>query len=110
VHPLPRGGTQPRETAGSVELGFPLQYEQFLALSGGRFHGDVDYTDWTSAEPGSGVFAPAAGPHALVFTFAGTQYSHILNGGLRAGRCHLEDQRPGHRRQGQGHDHLQRDA
>ena len=74
---------QPRETAGSVELGSPLQYEQFLAIQGGRFHGDVDYTNWTYLEPGSGVFAPAAGPHALVFTYRGSQYDHTLNGGLR---------------------------
>ena len=73
----------PRVAVGSVELGSPLQYEQFLALQGGRFHGDVDYTNWTYAEPGSGVFAPAAGPHALVFTFAGTPYAHTLNGGLK---------------------------
>ena len=34
------------------------------------------------AEPGSGVYAPAAGSHALAFIFAGTQYDHTLNGGL----------------------------
>ena len=78
-----QGRYQPREAAGSVELGSPLQYEQFLALPGGRYHGNVDYTNWTYAEPGSGVFAPAAGPHALVFTFAGAQYAHTLNGGLK---------------------------
>ena len=76
-------GYQPRETAGFVELGSPLQYEQFLAIQGGRFHGVVDYTNWTYLEPGSGVFAPAAGPHALVFTYQGSQYDHTLNGGLR---------------------------
>ncbi len=72
----------PREAAGSVELGSPLQYETFLALQGGRNHGDVDYTNWTYAEPGSGVYAPAAGPHALVVTYQGSQYAHTLNGGL----------------------------
>ncbi len=73
----------PREAVGSVELGNPLQYETFLALQGGRFHGDVDYTNWTYAEPGSGVWAPAAGPHGLVFTYQGSQYAHTLNGGLK---------------------------
>ena len=34
-----------------------LQYETFLALQGfGRNHGVVDYTNWTYAEPGSGVW------------------------------------------------------
>src|ERR1035438_3146082 len=43
----------PWEAYGSVELGSPLQYEQFLALQGfGRYRGDVDYTNWTYAEPG----------------------------------------------------------
>jgi hypothetical protein len=74
----------PREAVGSVELGNPLQYEQFLALQGfGRFHGDVDYTNWTYADPGSGVWAPAAGQHGLVFTYQGSQYAHTLNGGLK---------------------------
>jgi len=73
----------PRAAVGSVELGSPLQYETFLALQGGRFHGDVDYTNWTYAEPGSGVWAPAAGAHALVFTYQGAQYAHTLNGGLK---------------------------
>ena len=67
-----------------MELGNPLQYEQFLALQGfGRFHGEVDYTNWTYAEPGSGVWAPAQGSHALVFTYQGSQYAHTLNGGLK---------------------------
>ena len=48
----------------------------------GRFHGDVDYTNWTYAEPGSGVWAPEAASHALVFTYQGSQYAHTLNGGL----------------------------
>jgi hypothetical protein len=73
---------QPREAAGSVELGSPLQYEQFLAIQNGRFHGGVDYTNWTYLEPGSGVFAPAAGSHALIFTYQGSTYAHTLNGGL----------------------------
>lgn len=72
----------PRAAYGSVELGTPLQYETFLALQGGRFHGSVDYTNWTYAEPGSGVFAPAAGSHALVFTYQGSQYAHTLSSGL----------------------------
>ena len=33
-------------------LGNPLQYEVFLALQSGRDHGQVDYTNWTYAEPG----------------------------------------------------------
>jgi hypothetical protein len=81
---LPHRAAPPREAVGSLELGNPLQYEQFLALQGfGRFHGDVDYTNWTYAEPGSGVWAPAAGQHALVFTYQGSQYAHTLNGGLK---------------------------
>src|SRR3984893_18486208 len=77
----------PRAAYGSVELGSPLQYETFLAFQsswfqGSRFHGNVDYTNWTYAEPGSGVFAPAAGSHALVFTYQGSQYAHTLSSGL----------------------------
>ena len=78
--------TPPRHAAGSVELGGAggtLQYETFLALQGfGRYHGVVDYTNWTYAEPGSGVWAPAQGPHALVFSYGGA-YNHTLNGGLK---------------------------
>src|ERR1700729_585752 len=49
----------PRAAYGSVELGSPLQYETFLAFQsnafqGNRFHGSVDYTNWTYAEPFSG--------------------------------------------------------
>ena len=73
----------PRVAYGSVELAGPLQSESFLALQGGRHHGAVDYTNWTYAEPGSGVFAPAAGSHALVFTYQGSQYAHTLNDGLK---------------------------
>ncbi len=81
---LPHPAAPPREASGSVELGNPLQYEQFLALQGfGRFHGDVDYTNWTYAEPSSGVWAPAAGAHALVVTYQGSQYAHTLNGNLK---------------------------
>jgi hypothetical protein len=65
-----------------MELGNPLQYETFLALQSGRNHGDVDYTNWTYLEPHSGVWAPATGSHALVFTYQGSQYTHTLNGGL----------------------------
>ena len=75
----------PRVATGSVAVsgeGYPVQYEQFLALQGfGRNHGYVDYTNWTYAEPGSGVYAPTAGADALVFTYNGTQYAHTLNGG-----------------------------
>ena len=74
----------PREAYGSMELGSPLQYETFLALQGfGRNHGVVDYTNWAYAEPGSGVWAPVQGQHALVFTYQGAQYAHTLNGGLK---------------------------
>jgi hypothetical protein len=74
----------PREAVGSVELGSPLQYEQFLALQGfGRNHGFVDYTNWQYAEPGSGVYAPQSGPQQLVFTYEGQPYAHTLNGGLK---------------------------
>ena len=49
----------PRVATGSVAVsgeGYPVQYEQFLALQGfGRNHGSVDYTNWTYASraPGS---------------------------------------------------------
>ncbi len=86
----PHPAAPPREAVGSVELGHPLQYEQFLALQGfGRSHGDVDYTNWTYAEPGSGVWAPAEGspgvssPLQLVFYQGSSPYAHTLNGGLR---------------------------
>jgi len=79
----------PHEAYGSMELGNPLQYEQFLALQGfGRFHGNVDYTNWTYAEPGSGVWGPALNASGatkaipLVFTIGGSTYAHTLNGGL----------------------------
>jgi hypothetical protein len=80
----------PRVAAGSVELGTPLQYEQFLALQGfGRNHGYVDYTNWTYADPGSGVWAPAgettggvSAPIPLNFTYQNSPYAHTLNGGL----------------------------
>jgi len=79
-----RSYVPPRAAYGSMELGSPLQYEQFLALQGfGRYHGQVDYTNWTYAEPGSGVYAPSAGPQQLVFTYQGSQYTHTLNGGLK---------------------------
>jgi len=73
---------RPAVAVGSVELGQPLQYEQFVAVQGvGRYHGAVDYTNWTYAEPGSGVWAPAAQPQKLVFTYQGSQYAHTLNNG-----------------------------
>jgi hypothetical protein len=77
--PLPQ---RQHEAIGSMELGNPLQYETFLALQSGRNHGDVDYTNWTYTEAGSGVWAPASGSHALVFTYQGSPYSHTLNNGL----------------------------
>ena len=72
----------PRQATGSVELAGPLQYEQFLALQSGRYHGTVDYTNWANTQygAGSGVYAPAAAPIALTFTFGGGQYAHTLNG------------------------------
>ena len=72
----------PHKAYGSVELAGPLQSESFPAHQAGRRHGAADYTNWAYAEPGSGVFAPAAGPHALVFTYQGSPYAHTLNGGL----------------------------
>ena len=74
---------KPALASGSVELGNPLQYETFLAIQNGWYHGSVDYTNFTFAEPGSGVWAPANAAQALTFTFAGTPYAHILNGGLK---------------------------
>ena len=74
----------PREAYGSMELGSPLQYETFLALQGfGRNHGQVDYTNWAYAEPGSGVYAPQSGAHQLTFVYQGAQYAHTLKGGLK---------------------------
>ena len=80
----------PRVTAeGSIELGSPLQYEVF-ALWSGRHQGEVDYTNFTYAEPGSGVWAPAgeapsgvSSPLQLVFNYQGSPYAHTLNGGLK---------------------------
>ena len=72
----------PKVASGAVELGSPLQYESFLAIQDGMVHGAVDYTNWAYPEPGSGTWAPADGPHALVTTFQGTPYAHTLNGGL----------------------------
>ena len=74
----------PREAYGSMELGSPLQYETFLALQGhGRNFGTVNYTNWTYAEPGSGVYAPQSGAHQLTFVYQGAPYAHTLNGGLK---------------------------
>lgn len=79
-----RPPTHPRVAVGSMELGSPLQYESFRALQGfGRYHGQVTYTNWQYAEPGSGVYAPQAGAHALDFTYQGAKYGHTLNGGLK---------------------------
>ena len=69
--------------SGSVELGSPMQYETFLAVQDGWRHGLVDYTNWTYAELGSGVWAPAAGSRALTFTYQGSPYGHTLNSGLK---------------------------
>jgi hypothetical protein len=74
----------PREAYGSMELGSPLQYETFLALQGfGRNHGMVNYTNWTYAEPGSGVYAPKNAALPLTFVYQGQQYGHTLNNGLK---------------------------
>ena len=69
----------PKVAVGSVELAGPLQYESFLAIQNGHYHGSVDYTNWTYAEPGSGVWAPAATPQQLVFSYQGSNYAHTLN-------------------------------
>jgi hypothetical protein len=74
---------RPAQAIGRVELGNPLQYETFLAQQQGRYHGWVDYTNFTYTQPGSGVWAPAAGPHGLTFTYGGQQYGHTLNSGLK---------------------------
>jgi len=74
----------PRVAVGSMELGSPLQYESFRALQGfGWYHGQVTYTNWQYAEPGSGVYAPQPGAHGLDFTYQGAKYGHTLNGGLK---------------------------
>ena len=110
-----------------MELGSPLQYETFLALQGsGRHHGIVDYTNWTYAEPGSGVYAPQSGAHQLTFVYQGAPYAHTLNGGLKLvalspdrlafsgtgllqrRRDHLDDHRPGYRRPAEGGHRLRR--
>ena len=74
----------PRVATGSVAVsgeGYPVQYEQFVALQGfGHNHGSVDYTNWTYAEPGSGVYAPTPGADQLFVTYGGVQYAHTLNG------------------------------
>ena len=79
-HPAP-----PRHVAtGSMALAGPLQYEQFRALQGfGRHHGVVEYTNWTYAEPGTGVYAPQSGSHQLEFTYGTGKYDHTLNAGLK---------------------------
>lgn len=71
--------TAAKGAVGSIELGSPLQYEVF-ALQGGRNHGEVDYTNFTYAEPGSGVYAPEAASIPLTFTYEGSPYAHTLNG------------------------------
>lgn len=72
---------------GSMALSGPLQYEQFKALQGfGRNDGYVEYTNWTYAEPGTGVYAPQAGAHQLEFTYpvgSSSKYDHTLNAGLK---------------------------
>jgi hypothetical protein len=73
----------PRVATGNVALASPLQFEKFLALQGfGPNKGFVDYTNFTYAEPGSGVWAPEAAAHALTITYQGVQYPHTLNAGL----------------------------
>jgi hypothetical protein len=65
----------PSVVSASMELGNPLQYENITALAG---HGVVDYTNWTYAEPRSGVWAPQGGP--LTVSYQGASYGHVLNG------------------------------
>jgi hypothetical protein len=81
-----RPPVHPRVAVGSMELSGPLQYEQFRAVQGfghHHNHGQVTYTNWTYGVPGSGVYAPQAGAHALDFTYQGVKYGHTLNGGLK---------------------------
>jgi len=80
---MPAYHHQPAQAIGRVELGNPLQYETFLAQQQGRYHGWVDYTNFTYTQPGSGVWAPAAGPHGMTFMYGGQKYSHTLNAGLK---------------------------
>jgi len=72
-----------KEAIGSVELGTPLQDARFAAFQNGPHHGAIDYTNFTYAEPGSGVWAPVNQPDALTFTYQGTSYAHTLDGGLK---------------------------
>lgn len=83
-----------RAATGSVALSAPLQYEQFVAVQGhGPWHGAINYTNFTYAEPGSGVWVPAGetlpaqttlADTALSFQVNGTgpAYVHTLNGGM----------------------------
>ena len=78
VHPA----APPKISVGSIEMGSPLQYASFVTIQGaGHNHGYIDYTNWTLANPGSGVWAPESAAHALTFS-NGTAYVHTLNSGL----------------------------
>lgn len=67
VRPAPRA-------TGSVALAGPAQYVTFSALGSGRYHGWVDYTNFTYAAPGSHVWNISK---ATSLTFAGT-YAHTM--------------------------------
>ena len=71
------------QATGAVTLAGPLQNETFTALQNGRWHGQVDYTNWTYVVPGSGVFAPQPGAHPLTVKFGSSTFAHTLNGSLK---------------------------
>jgi hypothetical protein len=74
---------RPAQAIGRVELGNPLQYETFRAQQQGLHHGWVNYTNFTYAQSGSGVWAPAAGEHGLAFFYGGQKYGHTLSSDLK---------------------------
>ena len=80
---MPAYHHRPAQAIGRVELGNPLQYEMFRAQQQGLHHGWVDYTNFTYTQPGSGVWAPAAGEHGLTFTYGGQKYGHTLGSDLK---------------------------
>lgn len=67
VRPAPR-------TTGSVALSGPAQYVDFTAFARGRYHGSVEYTNFTYPAGHTNVWN-ISGTHALVF--AGT-YAHTM--------------------------------
>jgi hypothetical protein len=64
--------------AGSVALANPLQYADFTAVPRGRFHGSIDYTNFTYPAAGTGVWN-ISGATAITFTAGTTNYAHTLD-------------------------------